>query len=209
MCIFGSKFQRIIFRISTGLRIDQNGIACGQTSAAFGRDLCLTKRRKTLNEAATGIASKAPMKPNSAPKANGANIIQTGLRLTRRPMRCGDSIALLARRVRFRAVMKWITTTGMRRKVVIRGSPYECRLRVIISGSAEVRFYSDSIRNIAAAITMGSQMLAFHTSLLPAAAFSMVAPAIPFVRLYRLLPHASPDGLSSLEIPGLYVAART
>jgi hypothetical protein len=55
------------------------------------KDRRIANRSITPNDAEIGIANNTPMKPNSQPKANSANIIQTGLRLTRRPMTRGDS----------------------------------------------------------------------------------------------------------------------
>ena len=51
----------------------------------------IAKRSSTPSAAASGTATSKPMKPNSDPKANSANISQTGLSLTRRPMMRGAS----------------------------------------------------------------------------------------------------------------------
>ena len=47
------------------------------------------KRTSTPMAAATGTATNSPKKPNRYPKANNANISQTGFKWTRRPTRRG------------------------------------------------------------------------------------------------------------------------
>jgi len=81
---------------------------------------------------------------------------------------------------------------------------------VAFGEGSPVRQKSDSRQDIAAVITMGSQMRwHFTPAYFPPRHSRLGAPTIPFIRRSRLLPHALPKGLSSLEIAGLYMAAQT
>src|SRR3954471_19924151 len=59
------------------------------TLIVFVPDFWVAKRKSNPIAGAGGTASNNPINPNKAPNANSANISQTGLSLTRRPIMRG------------------------------------------------------------------------------------------------------------------------
>ena len=80
---------------------------------------------------------------------------------------------------------------------------------VMISGSAEVRFQTGYRSCNNHGITDALMRWHFTPAYFLPRHSRLGAPTIPFIRRSRLLPHALPKGLSSLEIAGLYMAAQT
>jgi hypothetical protein len=72
-----------------GMTSGANGATAFRSGPASA--FLIANRRITPSDAASGIATSKPTKPNRYPKANSANISQTGLSLTRLPMIRGDS----------------------------------------------------------------------------------------------------------------------
>src|SRR4051794_38155097 len=78
-------YQRFDFSFRLDRILDVNAVALRDAPPQLAGNPDLP------SAAASGTATSKPMKPNNDPKANRANISQTGLSLTRRPMMRGAS----------------------------------------------------------------------------------------------------------------------